>query len=205
MAPDSTGVQTTSFGGWREERHGEKRRKAWLKVHAIIGTKTHVVIRAIISEKNTGDSPEFGPLLNGAMEAGFHPSRVVADMGYMAAENFQLSDDLGIEPIIPFRSGTLSNEVNKIRGIKKPESWTKAYHLFQANRPEFDRRYHARSNVESVFSAIKRKFGENVRSRTATAQVNEIIAKLICYNLTVVVHEMFENGIAAVFGQTNVK
>ncbi len=31
------------------------------------------------------------------------------------------------------------------------------------------------------------------------AQVNEILAKLICYNLTVVVHEMFENGIAPSF------
>ena len=27
------------------------------------------------------------------------------------------------------------------------------------------------------------------------AQVNEILCKLIAYNLTVVVHEMFENGI----------
>jgi hypothetical protein len=53
--------------------------------------------------------------------------------------------------------------------------------------------------VESVFSALKRKFGENVRSRTQVAQVNEILCKLIAYNLTVVVHEMFENGIAPTF------
>ena len=31
------------------------------------------------------------------------------------------------------------------------------------------------------------------------AQVNEILCKLIAYNLTVVVHEMFENGITASF------
>ena len=49
--------------------------------------------------------------------------------------------------------------------------------------------------MESTFSAIKRKFDEHVRSRTPVAQVDEILAKLICYNLTVVVHEMFENGI----------
>ena len=39
IAPDSTGVQTTSFGGWREEKHGEKREKKWLKVHAVVGTR----------------------------------------------------------------------------------------------------------------------------------------------------------------------
>jgi hypothetical protein len=203
VAPDSTGVQTTSFGGWREEKHGEKRQKKWLKVHAIVGTRTHVIMRAIVSEENTGDSPEFGPLLRGALEGGFHPSRVVADMGYMSAENYALADKLGVEPIIPFRSGTVSNEVNRIRRVVKPASWVKAYHLFQASRVEFDRRYHVRSNVESVFSALKRKFGEHVRSRAGVAQVNEILAKLICYNLTVVVHEMFENGIAPAFVNQN--
>jgi IS5 family transposase len=168
-------------------------------VHAIVGTKTHVIVRAIVSDKNTGDSPEFGPLLRGAVEWGFHPSRVVADKGYMSAENYELAAGMGVEPFIPFRAGTVSNEVNRIRGVTKPEAWTRAYHLFQANRGEFNRRYHARSNVESVFSALKRKFGENIRSRTPVAQVNEVLAKLICYNLTVVVHEMFENGIAPNF------
>jgi transposase len=199
VAPDSTGVQTTSFGGWREEKHREQRKKMWIKVHAIVGTKTHVIVRAIVSDKNTGDAPEFGPLLRGAVEWGFHPSRVVADKGYMSAENYALAAGMGIEPVIPFRAGTVSNEVNRIRGVTKPEAWTKAYHLFQANRGEFNRRYHARSNVESVFSALKRKFGENIRSRTSVSQVNEVLAKLICYNLTVVVHEMFENGIAPYF------
>lgn len=31
--------------------------------------------------------------------------------------------------------------------------------------------------------------------------MNEVLCKLICYNLTVVVHEMFENGIAPQFTQ----
>jgi transposase len=200
IAPDSTGVQTTSFGGWREEKHGEKRQKKWLKVHAMVGTKTHVVLRAVVSEQNSGDAPEFEPLLRGTIEDGFRPSAIVADKGYLSADNYALAGSLGIEPYIPFRTGTVSNEVNRIRGVRKPEVWVKAYHLFQANRAEFDRNYHRRSNVESVFSALKRKFGENIRSRTPVAQVNEVLCKLIAYNLTVVVHEMFENGIAPDFG-----
>lgn len=52
IAPDSTGIQTTSFGGWREEKHKERREKKWLKVHAMVGTRTHVVIRAVVSETN---------------------------------------------------------------------------------------------------------------------------------------------------------
>ena len=156
-------------------------------------------MRAIVSDKNSGDAPEFGPLLRGTVEDGFRPATVVADKGYLSAANYALAESLGIEPYIPFRAGTVSAEVNRIRGVSKPESWVKAYHLFRANRAEFDRNYHRRSNVESVFSALKRKFGENIRSRVPVAQVNEVLCKLIAYNLTVVVHEMFENGIAPQF------
>lgn len=195
VAPDSTGVQTTSFGGWREEKHGEKRERRWLKVHAMVGTKTHVIIRAFVGEANSADSPQFEPLLRGILEDGFHPSTVLADKGYLSKASYRLTSDLGMQAYIPFKS----NSRNRILGEPSPSAWRKAFYLFQANREEFDRNYHKRSNVESVFSALKRKFGENVRSRTPVAQVNEILCKLIAYNLTVVVHEMFENGIAPSF------
>ncbi len=192
VAPDSTGMQTTQFGGWREEKHGEKREKRWLKVHAIVGTKTHVVIDARVLEANSADAPQFRPLIRGVFEAGFNPKTALGDKGYLSRENYNFATDLGLETFIPFKS-------NSIGAGHGSSAWRKAYHLFQANRETFDRNYHQRSNVESMFSALKRKFGENIRSRTPVAQVNEVLCKLIAYNLTVVVHEMFENGIAPSF------
>jgi len=172
VAPDSTGVQTTSFGGWREEKHGEKRQRRWLKVHAMIGTKTHIIIRAFVGEANSADSPQFESLLRGSLEDGFHPTVVVADKGYLSRDSYQLASDLGMQAYIPFKS----NSRSRIRGANSSSAWRKAFYLFQANREEFDRNYHKRSNVESVFSAFKRKFGENIRSRKPVAQVNEIPA-----------------------------
>jgi hypothetical protein len=55
--------------------------------------------------------------------------------------------------------------------------------------------YHKRSNIEVTKAAIKRKFGETLKSKNPVAQVNELLAKIIEYNLTVVIHEMYENGI----------
>ncbi len=52
--------------------------------------------------------------------------------------------------------------------------------------------YHKRSNVESTFSAVKAKFGESVMSKNRTAQINEILCKVIAYNITVLIHEMIE-------------
>lgn len=74
-------------------------------------------------------------------------------------ESYKLASDLGVEPYIPFKS----NSVSCGRHHTSPSAWRKAFHLFQANRPEFDLNYHRRSNVEAVFSALKRKFGENIR------------------------------------------
>src|SRR5689334_7411918 len=40
-----------------------------------------------------------------------------------------------------------------------------------------------------------------VRSKTPTAMVNEVLAKLVCFNLTCVIHEWYELGIdPAVWG-----
>ena len=198
VAPDSTGIQTTSFGGWREAKHGEKRQKHWLKVHALVGTKTHVIIRANVGEADSGDSPQFVPMLRGALEDGFEPSTVVADKGYLSKENYRVAAELGLAAYIPFKS----NSTNRSGTHGTPSSWRKAFFLFQAQREDFDRNYHRRSNVESVFSALKRKFGENIRSKNRVAQVNEVLCRLIAYNLTVVVHEMFENGIAPSFSSS---
>ena len=59
--------------------------------------------------------------------------------------------------------------------------------------------YHKRSNVESTFGAIKQKFGETLRSKNTTAQINELLCKIIAYNITVLIHEMFEHGIVVDF------
>lgn len=66
---------------------------------------------------------------------------------------------------------------------------------FTLNRDDFLKHYHQRSNVESTFSMIKRKFGDAVRSKTDTAIKNEVLAKVVCHNLVVVIHEMHELGI----------
>ncbi len=45
------------------------------------------------------------------------------------------------------------------------------------------RNYHKRSNVESTFMMIKAKFGDSLRSRTKTAQINEALLKVLCHNI----------------------
>jgi hypothetical protein len=75
----------------------------------------------------------------------------------------------------------------------------KMYHYYQFNREDFLRHYHKRSNVESTFSAVKRKFGDSVRSRNDVAMVNEVLCKFLCHNLCCVIRSQIELGIEAAF------
>jgi hypothetical protein len=46
---------------------------------------------------------------------------------------------------------------------------------------------------------VKRKFGDFVRSKTDVAMVNEALCKILCHNLVVLIHEMYELGIEPIF------
>src|SRR5205085_3162141 len=75
----------------------------------------------------------------------------------------------------------------------------KMFHYYQYRREEFLQHYHKRSLVESVFGAVKRKFGDSVRSKTPVAMKNEVLAKLVCHNLCCVILSQLELGIEAEF------
>jgi transposase len=73
------------------------------------------------------------------------------------------------------------------------------FHFFMYKREEFLTHYHRRSNVETTFSMIKRKFGDSLRSKTDTAMVNEALCNILCHNLVVLIHEIHELGIEPAF------
>ena len=66
------------------------------------------------------------------------------------------------------------------------------YHFYSLHRAEFLQHYHKRSNIETTFHMIKAKFGQRLRSKTLTAQINEALCKVLCHNLCVIqsVHEL---------------
>ena len=69
------------------------------------------------------------------------------------------------------------------------------YHRFMLHREAFEGEYRFRPLVECVFSAMKRKFCETVRSRDSRARVNEALFVVLCHNLDCVVHASIEFGI----------
>ena len=73
------------------------------------------------------------------------------------------------------------------------------FHFYEYNRETFMRSYHKRSNVETTFSMIKTKFGERLRSKTHTAQVNEVLCKILCHNVCCLIQSIYELGVEPTF------
>src|SRR5678816_134420 len=127
-----------------------------------------------ITSARTHDAPYFKPLLDQTAKAGFNMVEVSADKGYISGDNLQAAVDHGATPYIPFKTN--------VTGKRGSELWKRLFHYYSFKREEFLTHYHKRSNIETVSSMIKARFGERLRSKSETAQVNEALAKVLCHN-----------------------
>jgi len=187
FAIDSSGFRTTCFGYYCKEKHKTQKRNVWVKAHICTGVKTNIVTDVSITRGYGGDSPEFGGLVLGTAER-FEIRDISADKAYSSRYNHEIVAQLGGQALIPFKS----NASGRAGGSP---FWKKAYHYFQFHWQEFEERYHKRSNVESTFGAIKAKFGETLKSKKFTAQVNELLCKILAYNITVLIKAIFVCGV----------
>lgn len=188
FAVDGSGFSTSRFARYFSYKHGrDMKYRTWLKANVSIGVKTNIVTSVAITEEYENENPHFQPLVEKTAE-NFKIEEVSADKEFSSRKNLEVVASLGGTAYIPFKS----NATDKQRGSP---IWSKMYHYFMFNKETFLEHYHKRSNVETVFHMIKAKFRDNLRSKDKTAQVNELLLKILCHNICVVIQETFELGI----------
>lgn len=194
FAVDSSGFSTNRFARWYNVRWGrEIDNRDWVKAHLMCGVKTHIVTSVMISGRDANDSPFFEPLVKATAASGFSMRQIAGDKAYSSEENMRVALRHKARPLIPFKINANPE--------KKSMLWQKLYHFYWFNSREFESRYHTRSNVETVFSAIKRKFGERVRSKMRSAQENEVLCKILAHNICVLIQSIHELNLDATFWQ----
>ncbi|SRR6266852_2064204 len=190
FAVDSSGFSSSRFERWFDAKYGVTKQKCvWVKAHIACGVKTNVITAVRILDKDAGDCPQFKPLVETTRQR-FTIKEVSADKAYASNENFETVVDAGGTGYIAFKS----NATGACGGL-----FEKMLGYFRFQREEFLGHYHKRSNVESTLSAVKRKFGDSVMSRTDAAMVNEVLCKFLCHNLTCLIQEQETLGIVPVF------
>jgi len=191
FAVDSTGFGTCSYVRWYDEKWGKPMKKAtWIKAHAIVGTVTGVVTAVKVTGSDGADCPQLPQLVKATKAGGFGMEEVSADKAYLSNENLTAIENTGASPFVPFKLNSQQDG---------SPAWRKMHAMFVLKQEEFLAAYAKRSAAESSFSAMKRKFGGSVRSKKYAAQVNEVLAKVLCYNLACLVRAMHTLGIEPSF------
>lgn len=194
FAIDATGFGTSRYTTYFDVRYGKNKNRKYRmfrKCHAVCGGATNIIISAEITEGHVNEQTKFEEL---AMDTkrNFNIRNFCADKGYLAGENFALIQKLGGQAFIPFKSNTSANSSSQ----SEYRSYFKsAFNFFKNHMEEYLSKYHQRSNIESCFSMIKRKFGTNVKCKKEISQDNEILSKILVHNLCVLIQEIFLNKI----------
>lgn len=147
-----------------------------LKVSIAIDTKTKKILSLRLRSKKAHDIRDTKYLLKNLPSK---PKKLVADKGYDAEWVHEFCHNNGIEACIP------------IRRWGKPRFGNFGLRMKSSKR--FNKRiYHRREMVESVFSAIKRKFGASVNSVKFSAQRAEMYCRAITHNILGYILRLFE-------------
>ncbi len=187
FAADSTGFSTFAKKRWFDVRLDQVAKREYVKLHIMSGVATKIITSAIVTKGHANDAPFFEQLTKETAEK-FKMRQVAADAGYLSKRNCAVAEEVGAMPFILPKSNT---KMFRIGHGRDAMAWRNMIRLFRSNDPYFMEQYHKRSNVESAFSMMKRKFMPFIRAKNFVGQKNELLAKVACHNASILCNAIF--------------
>ena len=175
IALDSTGIKVANRGEWI--RHKWHVRKGYLKIHVAVDIKRKRILSLEVTSEEVHDGRILKKLVDNASENN-NLKGILADGMYDSNNNFRYLSKNHIKPGIKTRSNSKVKSTNcHARNMSVVKQ--------QANLKRWKRSvsYGHRWMAETVFSSIKRMFGEHVTARKFSNMVKEIFLKATLYNM----------------------
>jgi len=147
--------------------------KNFMKLSVAVDTNKQLILCMKSRKSPSNDNKDFIPLLKKLPPV--QVNNVMADKGYDCEVNHRfIRDELNAEPLIPVKKNIAGCHNNKLRKRMKRR--------FESD-PACLKSYHQRSKVETVFSVMKRKFGDVLFSRKTEIKKKELKMRAIIYNV----------------------
>jgi hypothetical protein len=192
MIIDSTGISVTNRGEWMRKIHRKGKIdecKGFLKLHVAIDEESKEILTAEITKEKIHDNKKFNKLLEDSMHnTGKSISKIKADGSYSAYENFDELEQLGIEPIINIPDNAIvgppDNKYQNRRRNLEPRNRTRYAKEQLKNKKKWrkEKQYGKRWHIETIFSTIKRLFGQHTQAKKYKNMQTEQTFKLQLYN-----------------------
>jgi IS5 family transposase len=175
IALDSTGIKVANRGEWI--RHKWHVRKGYLKIHVAVDIKQKRIVSLEVTSEEVHDGKMLKKLIDNASENN-NVKGALADGMYDSNNNFRYLSKNHIKAGIKTRSNSKVRPTNcqarNMAVIRQQRN---------ARRWKHSVSYGHRWMAETVFSSIKRMFGEHVTARKFPNMVKEILLKAILYNM----------------------
>src|SRR6476469_3879025 len=180
IAIDSTGIKVTNRGQWMREKWNI--RKGYLKIHVAVNVKTKKILSIKVTDEHVHDSKALRDLVDNIIKSDSVTTTAIgklfADGSYDGNDVFRCLADNGILPCIKVRKnakirwkkGNILRNLSVISQKKDLQAWKDSVS------------YGNRWIVETVFSCLKRTFGEHVYSVKLKNMIQEIMLKVSLYN-----------------------
>jgi len=178
IAVDSTGVRVHKTGGWRERRHGNKRRR-YVKLHLAVNVETKEILALEVSTDEVHDSKALPNLLDQAQRHR-RVSKALGDGAYDQVEVYEEVEARGIEAAIKPRKNSSIDTPSEARRRE-----VKLYKQLGHRRWSRLKGYGRRWMVETAYSTFKGAFGGFSMARTLQNITKELVAKAAIYNLLI--------------------
>jgi hypothetical protein len=175
---DSTGLKVYGAGEWQAEKHGERGRRTWRKLHLAVNPNSSEILASELTSKEVGDLSMVGPLLEQIQSPLLS---VIADGAYDAEPVYRAiaehQPDAPPAVIIPPRAtAVLGASADTEPSLRDRHIQT----IQEKGRRGWERAvsYGQRSLVETTMFRYKTLIGPTLRARTLPAQRAE--AHLAC-------------------------
>ena len=177
IAIDSTGVKVTNRGEWI--RHKWKVKRGYLKIHIAVDVKKKRILSLDVTSEQVHDGKVLSKLVDDiTIKHNKEIDTAIMDGAYDNNKNFQFLSFRGIQPAIKVRKNSKYRKTNLYLRNKNVQSQKTNLQQWK-NSVSYGQRW----IVESVFSCIKRMFGEYVTAIRFGNMIKEMILKASLYNL----------------------
>ena len=176
---DSSGMKTHQRGAWIVLRfHLPQHRRDFKKVHLFVDLVSKKILYCLVTEGNASDAKQVKTLLKGCRWT--RVDIILADKGYDTRECFNEITDVGSTPGIPVRRNATTRNYWCI-------SRRRAVRAQQQNYPQWSEQvnYRMRCVIESIFSGLKRRFGEHLFSVKEQFRRIEMWLRTILWNVVI--------------------